>query len=249
MTRSGWLFAVVLMAGCEGAIVVSTPNDVTAPPVEGTEGTSAPGGPTSPEPRPIPALPSTATCTNAPAGRGYRGLAGEALEAGRPDVAPLVDNHRPFRNNKDPNSNNWGVITEVARSLGTNTTGDQELTNPGVGAAFGVVPSGWYEESEVGAFAVYVTFQYAYKACGRAFGTTTPALKSGWFEHTAFPPTQQRAEAFCTRTMKAAWLRSPTAAELAPCVELALTVDEPDVKQRWAIVCASVFASPNFLAN
>lgn len=140
-------------------------------------------------------------------------------------------------------------MTEIARSLGTNPTGDAELTNAGVGAAFGVVPSGWYEESEVGAFAVYVTLQYAAKVCERAFGTTTPSLKSGWFEHTAFPPTPARAEAFCSRTMRAAWLRAPNPAELAACSELALTLEEPDVKKRWALVCASVFASPNFLAN
>lgn len=247
MTRAQWVL-LALLAGCDGLIVVPGGDAVGADPAVDGPQSIDPG--TAPAPaHPIPPLPSVATCTNAPAGRGYRGLAGEPLEEGRADVAPLVDNHRPFRNNKDPNSNNWSVITEIARSLGTTTTGDPELTNAGVGAAFGVVPAGWYEESEVGAFAVYVTFQYAAKACERAFGTTSATLKTGWFEHTAFPPTQARAEAFCSRTMRAAWLRQPTATELAPCVDLALTVDEPDVKKRWALVCASVFASPNFLAN
>ena len=233
------MLLLTMLLGCEGTIVVGRPMDVTGPTPEST----------AREAPPIPPLPSVAVCMNASSGRGYLGLAGEPLEAGRADVAPLVDNHRSFRNNKDPNSPNWSVLTEIARSLGTNTTGDSEPTNAGVGAAFGVVPSGWYEESEVGAFAVYVTIQYATKVCERAFATTTPSLKSGWFEHTAFPPTAVRAEAFCNRTMRAAWLRAPNASELSACSELALTLDEPDVKKRWALVCASVFASPNFLAN
>lgn len=247
MTRATVL-SVLFLVGCEGTIVV--------PEAAGLDGTRATSPTPSSQPdvgvqpaRPIPALPSAAACTSAPSGRGYRGLAGEVLEEGRPDVAPLVNNHRPFRNNKDPNSNNWSVITETARALGTTSTNDPELTNPGVGAAFGAVPSSWYQESEVGAFAVYVTFQYAFTACTRAFGTTNATLKAGWFEHTAFAPTPQRAEAFCSRTMRAAWTRAPTASELAPCVDLAMTLDEPDVKKRWALVCASVFASPNFLAN
>jgi hypothetical protein len=96
---------------------------------------------------------------------------------------------------------------------------------------------------------VYVTFRYAAKACERAAGVTQPSLKTGWLEHMAFPPTEARATAFCTRTMRAAWLRAPTADELQPCVQLALSLEEPDMKKRWALVCASVFASPNFLAN
>ncbi|MDP1921893.1 MAG: hypothetical protein Q8L14_36965 [Myxococcales bacterium] len=246
--RGATMFTALLVLGCEGTITVVGPADVTQ---TGTtsETNSEPGAVVPQVSRPIPALPSAAACTSAPSGRGYRGLAGEVLEAGRPDVAPLVDNHRPFRSTKDPNSNNWSVITEIARSLGTTSMNDPELTNPGVGAAFGAVPSSWYEESEVGAFAVYVTFQYAFTACTRAFGTTTATLKTGWYEHTAFAPTPQRAEAFCSRTMRAAWLRPATATELAPCVDLAMTLDEPDVKRRWALVCASVFASPNFLAN
>ncbi len=235
------MFLLTVLAGCEGTIVVGTPSELTSPADEALDPTR--------EAPPIPPLPSVAVCMDAPSGRGYRGLAGEPLEAGRSDAAPLVDNHRPFRSTKDPNSPNWSVITEIARSLGTSSMGDPELTNAGVGAAFGVTPSSWYEESEVGAFAVYVTLQYATRACERAFATTSASLKSGWFEHTAFPPTPARAEAFCSRTMRAAWLRAPNAGELAACSELALTLDEPDVKKRWALVCASVFASPNFLAN
>lgn len=246
MTRAS--LCLLLLAGCDGAILVGqAPDPASEPsPVAGPS-PSAPG--TEWTTHAAPPLPSAATCTSAPSGRGYRGLGGESLEAGRDDVAAFIDTHRPLRNKKDPNSPYWSVITEIARVLGTTSMGDPELTNAGVGAAFGVVPNGWYEESEVGAFAVYVTFQYAAKACERASNTTTPSLRNGWFEHTTAAPTTERAQAFCTRTMRAAWLRAPGPDELAPCVELALALDEPDLKKRWALVCASVFTSPGFLAN
>ncbi|MEW5741918.1 MAG: hypothetical protein AB1938_23590 [Myxococcota bacterium] len=245
----------VALAGCEGAFAGGG-----QPPQPGLPGTpGAPGVPgTSPDTpwtsggtpsAPTPTLPSAAVCQQAPAGRGYRGFAGEALEADREDVAAWAESHRTYPARKEVNSNDWLVVTEIARALGTTTQGDTEGSDPGVGAAFGVVPDSWFEESEVGAFAVYVTFRYAVKACTRAFGTTASALRTGWFEHTAFPPDQARAESFCARTQRAAWLREPTAPERAACVDLALSLDEPDVKTRWALVCASVFASPNFLAD
>lgn len=250
-----FLCAALALAACESAIdggpqtLSPMPGSPDAPftPGAASPGTpwSTPGGTASP----TPALPSTAVCQQAPAGRGYRGFAGEALEADREDVAAWAETHRPYPARKEVNSSDWMVVVEIARALGTTTQGDPEGRDPGVGAAFGVVPDSWYQEGEVGAFAVYVTFRYAMKACARAFGTTSSALRTGWFEHTAFAPDQTRAEAFCTRTMKAAWLREPSADERAACVDLALTLDEPDVKTRWAMVCASVFASPNFLAD
>lgn len=246
---------LILCAGCEGVIAGEVPVasfDETEPrsidPTELDEN----GLPYVPGPRAVPKLPSAAVCQAAPSGRGYRGLAGESLEAGRADVAPLVDNHRTLRNVAE-NSNTWTAMMEIVRSLGLGTSQmDAELKDPGVGAAFGVTPKSWYDESEVGAFAVYVTFQYAFKVCRRAFdlsGPGTAPLRVGWYEHTAFEPTVERATAFCQRTQRAAWLKEPTPAEVEACVSLARTLPEPDVKTRWAYVCASVFASPNFLAN
>lgn len=231
----------VLVVGCEGTL---RPGDELASPSSPDWSVDSPGGAT-----PTPALPSAAVCGQAPSGRGYRGFAGEALEAGREDQAAWVEAHRPYPARQENNSSDWMVVVELNRALGTTATGDVEARDPGVGAAFGVVPDSWFHEGEVGAFAVYVTFRYAFKACTRAFGTTTPSLRTGWFEHTAFAPDRPRAEAFCERTQRAAWLRVPTAAEREACVALALELDEPDLTARWALVCASVFASPNFLAD
>jgi hypothetical protein len=238
-------------AGCDGSIggpslTGSTSNptmpDAVTPGIPWTAGGSS---------TPTPSLPPAAVCQQAPAGRTYRGFGGEALEAGRPDVVAWADVHRPFPGRKADNTNGWMVVREIGSALGNlrESSSDPEATDPGVGAAFGVVPDSWFQESEVGAFAVYVAFTYAYKACTRAFATTNSRLRTGWFEHTAFPPDRPRAEAFCERTQRAAWMREPSEDEREACVELALTLDEPDVTSRWAMVCASVFASVNFLAD
>lgn len=241
------LLSLALLAGCEGTLHVGAPGEGTpgATATPAGWGTSGAGAAST-----IPDLPSAAVCQQAPAGRGYRGFAGEALEADREDEAAGVEAHHPYPARKEYNSSDWMVVVEISRALGTTPSGDSEARDPGVGAAFGVVPDSWFQEGEVGAFAVYVTFRYAFKACTRAFGTTTAALRTGWFEHTAFPPDRARAEAFCERTQQAAWQRVPTADEREACVALALDLaDEPDVKARWALVCASVFASPPFLAD
>lgn len=253
MTRT--LIVSLVLTGCEGIIGL----DALPPLDDATEAfderepdpteVDEDGTPYVPGPRAVPKLPGTAVCQAAPTGRGYRGLGGEPLEFDRSDVAPLVDTHRTFRNVVE-NSGAWTVISEVTRALGAGaSSSDPELKDPGVGAAFGVTPRSWFEESEVGAFAVYVTFQYAFKACGRAFDTHPTTLKAGWFEHTAHAPTPDRARAFCERTQRAAWMKEPLPAEVAACEQLALELPEPDVKKCWAYVCASVFASPNFLAN
>lgn len=247
--------ALLLAVGCEGTLSPggreprSSGPDQASP--DGTPSSwGASWGDTATGPAPgVPDLPSAAVCQQAPAGRGYRGFAGEALEADREDQAALVEAHHPYPARKENNTSDWMVVVEIARALGTTSTGDTEARDPGVGAAFGVVPDSWHQPGEVGAFAVYVTFRYAFKACTRAFGTTTASLRNGWFEHTAHPPDRTRAEAFCERTQRAAWLRAPTPAEREACVELALALDEPDLVTRWGLVCASVFASPPFLAD
>lgn len=240
------LWAAALLAGCEGTLRSAEGLELESPGASSTPGWGTAGSGAGA----IPDLPSAAVCQQAPAGRAYRGFGGEALEATREDAAAWVETHHPYPARKEHNSSDWMVVVEISRALGTTSASDVEARDPGVGAAFGVVPDSWFQEGEVGAFAVYVTFRYAFKACTRAFATTTVALRSGWFEHTAFPPDRARAEAFCERTQRAAWLRTPTVDEREACVGLALDlVDEPDVKTRWALVCASVFASPPFLAD
>jgi hypothetical protein len=242
MRASLWFLG--LLAGCDA--VITTPAGSIALPAGGGPGASP--EPTFAGPQSVPELPPAAVCQNAPSGRGYLGLAGERLEAGRTDTAGGVEGHRPFRNFME--NNTWTLVREVRGALGAGGAQDPEAVSPGVGACFGAPPRGWYEPSTVGPFAVFTTFSYAFKVCERTIAAPPAALKAGWYEHTAFEPTAERADTFCRRAQKSAWLREPSADEVRTCVELALDLGtEPDFKKRWAYVCASVLASVNFLAN
>lgn len=257
MSRAHWLPAAVALglAACDGQLMAPLPPGAGLPGTPtGTGGGAAsttpgqqpstPGGPVD-----IPDLPSAATCSSAPSGRGYLGLAGEHLEADRLDTAALSDGHRPYRNWADGNYD-WVLIKDVQKAIGSTSFQDPEARDPGVGASFGVAPRGWYEEANVGAFAVFTTFQYAFKACLRTLEAPPRAVVAGWYEHTTLAPTAASARAFCERTQASAWMRPPTGPEVQSCVDLALDLEEePEAKRRWAYVCASVLASVNFLAN
>lgn len=249
------LLAVCLLAACDllapsgsgqrpsnTASPTPGPGDVPPPPPDGPP-------PGEPEPGEVPPLPSVAICEDAPAGRGYLGLAGEHLEAERSDVAAGYDTRRPYRNFL--HNSDWVVAVDLQKAVGNSpVAADPERRDPGFGASFGITPPRWYNESEVGTFAVYVTFNYAFKVCLREFDAERALTHQPWYEHAAFEPTEERARDFCSGVQAKAWLRDPSAEELQACVDLALDLgEEPDFKQRWAYVCASVLSSPNWLSN
>ncbi|MFO0723848.1 MAG: hypothetical protein U1E65_08710 [Myxococcota bacterium] len=251
MRRIAWLWLGTALS-CQGTIGSGPP---------GAEARSAPGPspvpsapaptPTMPEPAPPPPpLPSVALCSSSggPLGRGYVGLAGETLEADRADVAALVDVDRPYR--VFDKYGMWTLPVDIQRAIGSEEfSDDRELRDPGLGGSFGVPPEHWYAESEVGGFAIFTTFAYAFRACRRTIDAPPRRSQTGWYEHTASAPTEESASAYCRRAQTEAWLRPPTQPELRACVALALNLeDEPEPKARWAYVCASIIASSNFLA-
>ncbi len=247
-----WLpFTVLTLAlGCEGRMVGPWPlTPASTRPVPAEPPPSEP--PFVPdEAHPVPPLPAVAQCSQgASSGHGYLGLAGESLEATRVDAAAATDVDRPYRV-LWYQYERWYLTRDVQQAVGsTNNDNDPEAKDPGVGAAFGLPPNHWYAESEVGAFAVFTTFSYAFKVCRRAGDMPARANVAGWYEHVAFEPTRERATAYCQHVERSAWQREPNAAELESCVSLALSLtDEPDVGNRWAYVCASVIASTNFLS-
>lgn len=226
------LWFAIACAGCEGTITGPVP---TAPPPRGYD---------------APELPSTASCSTSTSGRGYRGMAGEPLEADRADVEALADVDRPYRVWMI-NYSTWNLVPDVQRAAGVATAGfdDDERNDPAVAASFGVAPHHWYTESEVGSFAVFTTFEYAFSVCRRVIVQPPAGSRAGWYEHTASAPTEASARAYCERTQRSAWLRAPSPVEVQHCVELALSLDdEPDLASRWSYVCASIFTSANFLS-
>lgn len=251
MRRLGWLLLSALLS-CQGTIGDGPRERTVAPAAPGPDLVTTPAPQPSPSPSAppmTPPLPSVAVCSGGagPQGRGYVGLDGELLEAGRPDAIALQDVDRPYR--IFDKYGLWTLPGDVQRAIGSDSFTDAEHRDPGLGGSFGVPPEHWYAESEVGSFAVFTTFAYAFKACRRTIDAPPRRSLAGWYEHTAFPPTSERAAAFCERTQTEAWLRPPTIEERSACVALALDLEEePDPKARWAYVCASILASSNFLS-
>lgn len=237
----GLALAALALAACEGRIEWRPP----APGAAAGDASSPPGPDAGPSA--VPPLPSAALCENAPAGRGYLGLGGESLEADRDDRAAFLDVDRPYR--VIQKYGDWSLMNDVRKAIGSPSYTDPEQKDPGVGASFGAPPQNWYQESEVGAFAVFTTFAFAFKACRRAIDEPAAAAKAGWYEYTSSAPTVASAGAYCHRAELEGWLREPNADEVQACVDLALDLaDEPDVKNRWAYVCASIVGSANFLS-
>lgn len=240
--RRGPLIALLLAAAaCDGVIMVPTTN------VEALDPENPSGTPRRPAAS-IPTLPSAARCGSVPTGRAYVGLSGEHLEVSRRDAAAFIDLHRPYRGNHK-SGNDWAVTSDITASVGADAFSAPESRDPGTGGAFGVVPDRWYEESIVGPFAIYVSFSFAYKACLSAITRPNSRNVTGWYEHTKFEPTPERARAFCQRTQQNAWQRAPETDEVQACADLALNLqEEPDLPRRWAYVCASVITSMNLLS-
>lgn len=248
MSRPLAPLALLLLAACDGSF--SAPGaELPAPGLPAPEVAAAPGAPGQSAPS-APPLPSVALCGSQPGGRAFIGLGGEHLEVGRKDQAAFTDFHRPYRNLLLNGS--WTVTRDVAASIGAASGIGSTLPEhraPGTGGSFGVVPANWYDESTVGPFAIYVTFNFAFKVCLASFAAPSGANRAGWYEHVTFAPTPERATAFCTRTMQNAWSRAPTTEEVSSCVDLALDLEEePTPQRRWAYVCASIVSSTNWLA-
>lgn len=99
----------------------------------------------------------------------------------------------------------------------------------------------WYEEPSASANTLYASFTVAYQGCLELTATGTAY---------AAAPTEATATTICTDLGRQFWSRTPSAEEVAPCVEYAVseTAGEPDPRRRWAYTCASVLSAAGFLS-
>ena len=231
---------VVLLLGCEGTLRGELPASVEgAPSVE----VDAPGSS-------IPELPAASTCRQASTGRSYRGLAGEVLEAGRLDADPSFDRLRPLPNPKV--SNNWSLLSAIQGSVGGDHHAHPALRDPSVGNTFGHVPDRWYDEADVGAFALKLSFDFAFDACLYSFEhQRTYRNTTDWYGLTDALPTPDTAQRFCRKAVTHALSRTPRQAELDGCVNTVLDVlalgEETEPRRIWAYGCAFSIATPMYL--
>lgn len=223
------LALVVVLAGCEGTISSAT----------------------NPEQAPtIPELPSTGVCNGEPLGRTYRGLAGEPLEAGRLDLSPQLDRLRPLPN---PNlTGNWSLLDSIGRAVGGDYRYVPALRDPSVGNTFGNVAPYWYEEADIGAFSLSLTFNFAYEHCVYAFENQRSYWNvNDYFELTDAFPTPATAARFCAHSVPQALARAGTQLELQGCVDTIMDAlalgEETEPRRVWAYGCAYAVATPMYL--
>lgn len=160
-------------------------------------------------------------------GRKYVGLGGLELTDGRQDLDLGLDRSRikPFT----------ALPAEYGRVLGNTPA---LLT--GMGPTFGEPQARWYGEAQASAISLYTSYRIAFQGC-----LTYTASATKW----SAVPNANSAETECVAFAEKFWSRSPSADELATCVNVA-TVDssiETDPRRRWAYSCAAVLSSAGFL--
>lgn len=246
MRALGLALAAALVAGCSGDIFGggAAPRRPGAPGPVGV----TPGDPNAPPV--IPTLPAASTCQQATVGRSYRGLAGETLEAGRPDAEPSFDRLRPLPNPQQ--SNEWSLLNRIQGDVGGDHHSVPALRDPSVGNTFGNVPPRWYDEADVGAFSLSLVFNFAFESCLYSFENQRNYKNTtDWFALTDAAPTPDTARTFCEHSVTHALHRDPRPHELDGCVDTILEVqalgEETDSRRLFAYGCAFIIATPMYL--
>jgi hypothetical protein len=165
------------------------------------------------------------TCDQA---RSYAGLGGDALEAGRPEIAAGSDRIRikPY----------GALAAEYNRVLGLT-----DFSTAAYAGVFGKPPNRWFEEPAASASTIYSAFALAFDGCSRKMAT------GGDYD---LAPTAVIADRICRDLSRVAWQREATDDEASDCATYALNetpaTDPP--QKRWAYTCASILTSEAFLA-
>jgi hypothetical protein len=171
--------------------------------------------------------PAALQCTEKPEGRSYVLFDGSKLEGNRANENVGVNRAR-FKPYSVMAGEYQRVIGVIPKSLAT------------AGASFDDPPARWYEEAAHSGVSLNAQFDISFEACVEHV-KTPPEL--------AQAPNADTAKTFCSSLMRKAWSKTAQPAEVDGCVELATKKleTEPDVRRRWAYVCASILSSSHFL--
>jgi hypothetical protein len=188
----------------------------------GADGTSNGANPDDPN-----AAPGALECTVKPDGRSYVLFDGSKLEGTRINENVGVNRARlkPFGVMQGEYQRVLGVVpASLAASAGS----------------FDEPPARWFAEAEHSGVSLNAIFDISFEGCLQY--TKTPA-------DYAAAPTDASATTVCTTLMRKAWSKTPAPEEIASCTTLATTklANEPDLRRRWAYVCASILSSSQFL--
>lgn len=160
-------------------------------------------------------------------GRKYVGFGGSSLGADRVVAKRGVDRLRmkPFS----------ALKTEMPRVLGSTPA-----SLIGSAATFGDAPARWFEEPQANAVALQTAYAVAFDGC-LTYTASAPEFASA--------PDATTATAQCATMARKFWSKTPTAAEVQACAEVAVsgTASEPLARRKWAYACASVLTASGFL--
>jgi hypothetical protein len=159
--------------------------------------------------------------------REYKTFDGSLLTKGRAETPPGNDRARlkPFES----------LASEYARVLGATPA-----SLAGAAATFASPPKRWYSEPQGNAVALETAYAIAFDGC--LDFTASDAAYSG-------APDATSAPAVCADMARRFWSKTPTPAEIQPCVDVATTgaASEPAPRRKWAYACASVLTAAGFL--
>ncbi len=160
-------------------------------------------------------------------GREYVGFGSTPLAAGRVVAKLGVDRLRmkPFS----------ALQTEIPRVLGSTPA-----SLAGSAATFGDAPARWFDEPQANAVALQTAFAVAFDGC-LTYTASAPEF--------AGAPDATTATTQCTAMARKFWSKTPTAAEVQACADVAVSgaAAEPQARRKWAYACASVLTASGFL--
>lgn len=235
-----WILLGLCLAGCQGKIGV---------PVLGAGGADtvpdapAPGAPTSNpgDPPSVPELPAAGTCGGQVLGRSYVSVFGQPREADRVDLGLGFERDMPVINTRWYQMEIENRLYEVLESYPHG-----ELFRPeGVTGTFnGVRPPHTFARINQGPLTSVKLFEISFNIC---LAEVASRRSYSLWDHDRYlsAPTEQSATEFCTRVLSNAERQSPSADDLASCVEYA-TVDvaeDPVPARQWAYLCGMIGAT------
>lgn len=167
--------------------------------------------------------PPAAACTS----RDYASFDGKSLTKLRPETALGVDRGRlkPFE----------ALASEYARVLGA-----APASLAASATTFSAAPKRWYVEPQASAVTVETIYAIAFDGC-LDFTASAPEYANA--------PDAASAATECAAMARKFWSKTPSPAEIAPCVSVATTgaAAEPDARRKWAYACASVLTAAGFV--
>jgi hypothetical protein len=167
---------------------------------------------------------ATGQCVSTTSYAGYDGI---VLEADRADGVANTNRSRvkPYAVLKDEYTRVLGAAPPLMATMAS---------------TFGAPPDRWSIEAEASGVTLFSSYRVAFQGCLAATATAA---------NFAAAPTAATAGTECTAWATKMWSKTPSAAEVAPCVQVAVTdsATDTDARRRWSYACASVLSSSPFL--